>query len=142
VLLRAVRSLKTVHGRHPWTIAIAALLLGVSSCARGTNSASQLDVGWTLRPQTPVVGAATLTITLRDRSGDRVTGAKVRLEAHMSHAGMAPVRAEATESSSGTYEIPFAFTMQGDWVLLASALAADGTRVEQRIDVHNVRPSK
>ena len=141
MFLRALRGLKTVHGGHLWTIAIAAMVLGASSCGRGTNSASQLEVGWTLRPQAPAVGPATLTITLRDRSGDPVTGAKVRLEAHMSHAGMAPVRAEATESSPGTYEISFAFTMQGDWVLLASALARDGTRGEQRIDVRNVRPA-
>lgn len=142
MLLRAARSLKIVHGRGLWTIAIVTVFLAVSSCGHGTSSASQLEVGWTLRPQAPAVGPATLTITLRDRAGDPVTGVKVRLEAHMSHAGMAPVRAEATERSLGTYEISFAFTMPGDWVLLASALARDGTRVEQRIDVHNVRPSR
>jgi hypothetical protein len=82
-----------------------------------------------------------LTVTLRDRSGAPVTAATVRLEGYMSHAGMAPVLADGTERAPGVYEIPFAFTMQGDWALLVSAALPDGTRMERRIDVANVRPS-
>jgi len=66
----------------------------------------------------------------------------VKLEAHMSHAGMAPVLANASEGTAGLYAVPFTFTMQGDWVLLVSAVLPDGTRVERRIDVANVRPSE
>jgi hypothetical protein len=54
---------------------------------------------------------------------------------------MAPVLSNAAERSPGVYEIPFAFTMQGDWVLVVSAALTDGGRVERRIDVANVRPS-
>jgi hypothetical protein len=59
----------------------------------------------------------------------------------MTHAGMAPVQADASERAPGVYDLTFAFTMQGDWVLLVSAVLKDGTRVEQRIDVAGVRPS-
>ena len=65
----------------------------------------------------------------------------MRLEGHMSHAGMAPVLAEAAERAPGIYEIPFSFPMPGDWVLLVSAATTDGARLERRIDVAHVRPS-
>ncbi|HUR35433.1 MAG TPA: FixH family protein [Vicinamibacterales bacterium] len=87
-----------------------------------------------------MVGPAALTVTLRHPSRDPVRGATVRLEGHMSHAGMAPVLADATESAPGVYDLRFAFTMQGDWVLLVSAALPDGARVERRIDVARVRP--
>ena len=65
----------------------------------------------------------------------------MRIEGHMTHAGMAPLMAEAVERAPGVYDAAFAFTMQGDWVLLVSVNLPDGTRVERRIDVANVRPS-
>jgi len=128
--------------RVPWSV--GALLLAVSltaACMGHAATASSVDVTWMLAPARPVVGPATLTITLRRPSDGPVTGAAVTLEGHMSHPGMAPVLADATERAPGVYEAPFAFTMQGDWVLLVSALLKDKTRVERRIDVANVRPS-
>jgi YtkA-like len=123
---------------------LAGVLLAASlfnaACHRSTQSDSRFDVAWTLRPQAPVVGPAALTITLRTPSGDPVRRATVRLEGHMSHAGMASVTADATESAPGVYDLRFAFTMQGDWVLLVSAVLPNGARVERRIDVANVRP--
>ena len=58
---------------------------------------------------------------------------------HPGHgAGRWPTRGER---GAGVYEVPFAFTMPGDWVLLVYAALPDGARVERRIDVANVRPS-
>jgi len=54
---------------------------------------------------------------------------------------MAPVLADATETAPGVYDLRFAFTMQGDWVLLVSAVLPGGARLERRIDVANVRPA-
>ena len=115
------------------------LLLG--ACGRATRHAPPLDVTWSLAPTPPVVGSSTLTVTLRNPAGAPVNGADVRLEADMSHAGMAPVFADAAERGDGVYEIPFSFTMRGDWVLLVSVALPDGARLERRIDVANVRPS-
>jgi hypothetical protein len=100
-----------------------------------------VTVTWSLTPATGGVGPATLTVTLRDPSGSPVKGARVHLEGQMSHAGMAPVLADASEREPGVYEIPFAFTMQGDWALLVSIVLPDGARLERRIDVANVRPA-
>ena len=122
--------------------AVALLALGLSSaCGRGTGASPRVVPAWTLTPSVSVVGPATLTITLREPTGGAVTGATVHLEGHMSHPGMAPIVADARERASGVYEIPFAFTMQGDWVLLVSAALPGGGRVERRIEVANVRPA-
>ena len=125
-----------------WRLGLAILLaaLPTGACGRRAETSARLDLQWTLQPTSGMVGPATLTITLRDLSRVPVTGATVRLEGHMSHAGMAPVLADATDRGAGVYEIPFAFTMPGDWVLLVTAVLPDGERVERRIDVANVRP--
>ena len=60
----------------------------------------------------------------------------------MSHPGMAPVIVNGAERAPGVYEIPFAFTMAGDWVLLVAVTLTDGSRAERRIDVANVRPQR
>ena len=115
------------------------LLLG--ACGRAARHAPPLDVTWSLAPTPPLVGPSTLTVTLRTPGGAPVSGATVRLEADMSHAGMAPVFADAAERGQGVYEVPFSFTMRGDWVLLVSVALPDGARLERRIDVANVQPS-
>jgi hypothetical protein len=122
------------------SLALLTATLPGGACGRRSQADSTLNLTLTLRPAEPVVGPAVLTVTLRDRAGAPLQGATVRLEGHMSHAGMAPVLADATQRAPGVYEVPFAFTMQGDWVLLVSAALPDGTRVERRIDVANVRP--
>ena len=119
-------------------LALLAAELMIASC--GPRATSAADVSWTLNPQSAAVGPATLTVTLRDRAGRAVTGARLRLEGHMSHPGMTPVIADAVERTPGVYVASFTFTMPGDWVLAVSATLADGGRVEQRIEVANVRP--
>ena len=112
----------------------------VSGCVAHRESADPgVRVAWTLTPQPPVVGPAELAVTLTAPDGSRVERATVRLEGHMSHAGMAPVIAEGTESQPGVHLIPFSFTMAGDWVLLVSIAHGDGVRTQQRIDVRGVR---
>jgi hypothetical protein len=130
------------RGRRAWWPGIALLAASAlcSACGRPSQTSQALDVAWTLSPATAVVGPATLNIRINRQSGP-VIGATVKLEGHMSHAGMAPVLATATEPAPGIYEVPFSFTMAGDWVLLISGVLPDGSRVERRIDVANVRPA-
>jgi hypothetical protein len=122
-----------------WLVPLAASFAG---CGRRHPAGPSLDVSWSLSPQSPIVGPATLTVTIRHPTGALVKGARVRLEGHMSHPGMAPVVADGVERTPGVYDVSFAFPMQGDWVLLVSAALADGGRIERRIDVANVRPSR
>jgi hypothetical protein len=133
--------------RHPRRLGLEVLLaaacLSHAGCGGGTRADrtdSRVVLTWTLRPAAATVGPATLTLSLRAPSGAPITAAAVRIEGHMTHAGMAPVIADAVERAPGVYESTFAFTMQGDWVLLVSIALPDGTRVERRIDVANVRP--
>ena len=58
----------------------------------------------------------------------------------MQHAGMAPVMVngvpdEADGVQDGKYQLPFRFTMLGDWVLTVSIQRADGTKAQQDINV-------
>jgi hypothetical protein len=131
---------------QPWRLALLLVVASLSQggCSRGERTARpdpRIDFTWTLRPAPAVVGPAALTLSLRAPSGGRIAGARVRIEGHMTHAGMAPVLAAAAERAPGVYEATFAFTMEGDWVLLVSVDLPDGARVERRIDVANVRPS-
>ena len=122
--------------------AVALLAAGLSSgCTKSAVVPPPVDVAWTLSPTAAVVGPATLVVTVRAPAGDAVAGATVHLEAFMSHPGMAPVLADATERLPGVYDLPFAFTMPGDWVLTVSVALPGGGRVERRITVASVRPS-
>lgn len=118
---------------------VAVLAAGLTTASCGERAKSAITLSWTLTPTAPAVGPATLTVTLRDPTGTAVTGARVRLEGHMSHPGMTPVIADAPERTAGIYVAPFNFSMPGDWVLLVSAVLPDGGRVEERIDVARVR---
>jgi hypothetical protein len=135
--------MRRARGGNAWRLGLLLLAAGVpaAGCRQNEGSTPPIEWTWTMSPASAVVGPARLTITLRAPSGNPVAGAAVRLEAHMSHPGMAPVLASATERAPGTYDIPFAFTMRGDWVLLVSAALPDGHRIERRLDVANVRPS-
>jgi hypothetical protein len=140
MLLRAVRGVNRRRSRAwPAVLVLLALDGVIAGCRHGAGSSPPLDLSWTLRPQPPIVGPATLTITLHGASGVAMTGARVRLEALMSHPGMAPVRADAIDRGKGVYDTSFAFTMQGDWILLVSIAMPDGTHVERRIEVANVQ---
>lgn len=112
----------------------------VAGCRPTKPPAPAVTLTWTLSPTPPRAGPATLRVVLRDTRGASLAGATVRLEGHMSHPGMAPVLAIATAREPGVYEVPFAFTMPGDWILLVNAALPDGTRIERRFDVPNVRP--
>lgn len=67
-----------------------------------------------------------------------LTGARVQVEADMTHAGMTPSFSAAREIRPGTYRTTVNFSMPGDWVLLLHIRFADGRRAERQIDVHGV----
>ena len=125
-----------------WPRLTSGLLAGclVASCA---TAADGIEATWDLEPGPPATDVPSVArITLHDTKGAAVSGATVRLEAHMSHAGMAPVLAPAVERTRGVYEAPFQFTMAGDWFLVVTGTLADGTRIEERIEVAGVRDAR
>ncbi|MFN2321632.1 MAG: FixH family protein [Trueperaceae bacterium] len=60
--------------------------------------------------------------------GAAVAGATVRVVGDMTHAGMVPVVADATDAGGGIYRTSdFLFDMAGDWVLSVDVTYPDGT---------------
>jgi hypothetical protein len=78
---------------------------------------------------------------MRDKTGEPVRGARLRLEGHMSHPGMAPVTAAVTERGEGVYEAGFRFSMAGDWILVVTGDVPGVGRLTRQIEVAGVRPS-
>ena len=120
--------------------ALWVLLLGAAGCGAPPPERPPIEFDWTLRPDPPREGPATLTLNLTDSSGHPVSGADVEVEGNMTHAGMQPVFAEATEADAGQYTVPLEFTMAGDWFLLIEATLPDGRSIEHTIEVPAVRP--
>lgn len=93
-----------------------------------------------ISPQPPKVGPAVFNLRLSDAASSKpLSGARVRLEGNMTHAGMTPVFADATEGEPGRYRATLDFTMGGDWVVTVRAALPDGRKVERQFDVKGVR---
>ena len=93
-----------------------------------------------VEPQPPRVGPVTITVRVT-QAEKPVTGGNMRLEGNMTHAGMAPVFAEAREVEPGRYRANMELTMAGDWSLFVSMTLPDGTKVNQSFDIKGVAPA-
>jgi hypothetical protein len=120
-------------------VILLAVALNLSGCRQPAEPAPEVKVACQVSPDPPVVGPATVTVTLTGPEGQPVTGAEVALEGNMSHAGMKPVFGTAKEVRPGRYEAPLEFTMGGDWFILVNATFPDGRRLERKVDVRGVR---
>ncbi len=88
----------------------------------------------------PETGASYLQVRVTGTDGAPVTDAQVSLEGNMNHAGMVPVISEpvtddADGDADGVYQVPFEFTMFGDWIITVSVTAADGAAISADVDV-------
>ena len=59
----------------------------------------------------------------------------------MSHAGMAPILADATEVEPGRYRTSLELPMAGDWIVLVHLTLSNGTRVDRQFDIKGVAPA-
>lgn len=117
--------------------------LTVAACGRQSPAADDVAIEFTLMPGQPVVGMpAQGRIALRDRDRALLRLTEVRVEAHMSHPGMAPVIAAATAREDGTLDVPLQFTMAGDWTVHVTGTLADGRRIDRWLQVPGVRPDE
>jgi YtkA-like len=117
---------------------ITALLL-LAGCSRSTNSLGQLTVEGDVTPKPAHVGPTTIDFKVRDGSGSPVSGARAKVEATMTHPGMAPTFAEAKEVAPGMYRCPIEFSMAGDWVIIINITLSDGRELERSFEVRGVR---
>jgi hypothetical protein len=111
----------------------------IAGCSKSSGSSPAVTVEHEISPQPARVGPVTLTLKLTDAATRRITGARIRLEADMSHPGMSPVFGEAKEVEPGRYQGRIDFTMAGDWVMLLHITLADGQKLERQLDVKGVR---
>jgi YtkA-like len=136
----------TVSRRNRLQTGLSVLLLILCACWLGgachrQAQARDLTFESNLSPRRPAVGPALLELHVLDATGRPVVGAHLRIEAQMSHPGMAPFLATATERGNGVYEAALRFTMAGDWIVLVTGSLSNGDRVEYRIEIPGVRPA-
>src|SRR5204863_3975550 len=104
------------------------LLVLTAGCSKGgpRENAEDVKVDFSLKPEPPKVGKASVTVKLSDSDGKPLTGATLKLEGNMNHAGMKPVFADPKEVDPGRYEANLELTMGGDWFVLIQGTLADG----------------
>ena len=113
--------------------------LFLAGCGRRPEPRADVSVEHEISPDPPRVGTATVTLRVSDASGRPLSGARVSLEANMSHAGMRPVFGEARELEPGRYQSALEFTMGGDWVVLVRLTLPDGRKIERELNVKGVK---
>ncbi len=111
--------------------------LALAGCARASDRPADGNVRMTLatEPDPAIVGDATLIITLADAEGNPIEEATLNVKGDMNHAGMVPVLAEAGSGPGGVYELPFAWTMPGDWIVTVEATLPDGSAASERFEL-------
>lgn len=113
----------------------ACLALGLVLGACRAPAAHDVEVRLTTQPAPPRVGPTRLDLTLG------VPATAVSVEGNMTHAGMAPVRAQATPAGTGRYVVDaFDFTMAGDWVVTVTARTGDGRTLTTDVPLRVAAP--
>ena len=57
----------------------------------------------------------------------------------MSHAGMTPVIADASETEPGRYSATMELSMAGDWFIIVYMTLPDGGKVKRQFEIKGVR---
>jgi len=120
--------------------AVAGLLLAamwVGACKRQAvaEDTSGVLLSTRLVPPQPVVGPATLEVSLSGATAATLARATVQVVGHMTHPGMTPVVATITPRGPDVYDAAIDFTMPGEWMLIATVRLHDGRRLESRVPV-------
>jgi hypothetical protein len=112
---------------------------GVEACR--PHSSSDVSVAPEIAPQPPRAGQVTLTMRVTDASGRPLTGARIKLEGNMTHAGMVPAFADATEIDPGRYRANLELSMAGDWFVVVHLTLPDGSKVDRQFEIKGVAPA-
>jgi hypothetical protein len=110
-------------------LGLIALLFGLVAACGGRDAVRDVRVALVVDPVKPAVDTdTTVRVTLADGRGP-LPGARVQVEAHMSHPGMAPIVVDASETEAGSYTARIPFSMAGEWTLVATGALPDGRRI-------------
>lgn len=125
--------------RPPIGVGVVLVLVILAGCGRmqqgDPTTRDNYRVTLAMEPSPAAVGPGVLAVTLKDDAGQAVDGARLEVEANMSHAGMVPVLAGTAESQAGLYRVPLRWTMAGDWVVDLKFTLPDGRQVARRYPV-------
>jgi hypothetical protein len=121
-------------------ITLCVCFVFVGGCTRRHHRFAELKFTEEISPQPPRVGPVTLTIRITDLSGTAVTGAQVSMEAEMSHAGMVPVFADASEIEPGRYQATMKLSMAGDWRVTVHVTRSGDRKQIYEFDIKGVGP--
>ena len=105
------------------------------------QSSADVTIAPEITPQPPRVGQVTITLRVTDASGRPLTGARIKLEANMSHAGMVPVFADVTEFEPAHYRSNMELSMAGDWLVVVHLTLPDGSKVDRQFEIKGVAPA-
>jgi hypothetical protein len=108
-------------------------------CAKATGIPADIDFRYESDPSHPRVGPNNFTVTLTNKTGERLAGAHVSLEGDMSHAGMSPVFGDARETERGRYQGTLDLDMPGDWTILFHIKLANGVAFDRQVDIRNIQ---
>jgi hypothetical protein len=109
-------------------------------CHKQPNTSSGVVVEFQINPEPVRVGPVIIGFTLTDASNHPLTGARIAVEADMSHAGMGPVFEQANEVQPARYEAHLSLAMAGDWIILLHGTLPNGEKLERQFEVRDVRP--
>jgi hypothetical protein len=118
-----------------------AIVQGMQGCKRPYEPQPNLTLEQEISPQPPRVGPVTIALKLTDAAGAPVTGAFMKLEGNMSHAGMSPVFGETKEIEPGRYRATLDLSMAGDWFVLVTVTLSDNRKLERQFEIKGVVPS-
>ncbi len=117
---------------------LALLLMLILTACRGPRGAAPEAAGLAIdiSPNTTVVGETVLEVSISGADGeDPPLLQSVTVRGDMNHAGMVPVLGEADLAGPQPYEIPFEWTMGGDWFVTVTATLENGDTIEQVFDL-------
>jgi hypothetical protein len=123
-----------------WALVAACVVLCLAAGCGRMQSADptthdNYQVTLAIEPSPAAVGPGTLVVALKDAAGQPIDGARLEVEANMSHAGMVPVLASTASSQAGVYRVPLQWTMAGDWFVDLKFTLPGGQQVVRRYPV-------
>jgi YtkA-like protein len=119
-------------------IAFCASCVIVQACRQQESKSPGLIFAHEISPQPPRVGKVTITLNIKDAADGAVAGARLNIEGSMSHAGMVPVFADATEIEPGRYRAVMELSMAGDWNVTVHLTLSDGRKLDHEFEIKGV----